>query len=351
MDNNSGQASHDDDYDVIRRMVPFAERQEEHLLMEAKKNGNYYGAAFYYSVLEHRDKFEALVNVRDNMTSSSYYEYSILALQYAPSPRSATVLLRNLAENKHLLSCMSLAKYFLAEKSFDCALEVANIATDIDPSFTGVYQLLARYWLSRGCPTKALGMVGAALCRNGGQLDIVRLGQQILACDASAVMPSLNLRPVPIFYDIDYYITSFNGASVLDGAVHSLLSQYYPIQRLIIIDDGSTDRTSDLAASLEAADVFRHRENRGIPAGRNTAMRVATANWAGSISDDVVLEDDYLAYLCSELELAESETVGIGGAMREAVVDFFAGSNQFSSTENLWRRYFLAFAYASRRTR
>lgn len=36
--------------------------------------------------------------------------------------------------------------------------------------------------------------------------------------------------------------------------------------------------------------------------------------------------------------------------MREAIVDFFAGSNQFGSTENLWRKYFLAFAYAARRT-
>ena len=36
------------------------------------------------------------------------------------------------------------------------------------------------------------------------------------------------------------------------------------------------------------------------------------------------------------------------GRMREAVVDFFAGSNQFKSTETSWRRYFLPFAYAAR---
>ena len=36
--------------------------------------------------------------------------------------------------------------------------------------------------------------------------------------------------------------------------------------------------------------------------------------------------------------------------MREAMVDFFAGSNEFGSTENSWRKYFLAFAYAARRT-
>ncbi len=35
--------------------------------------------------------------------------------------------------------------------------------------------------------------------------------------------------------------------------------------------------------------------------------------------------------------------------VREAVVDFFSGSNQFRSTATSWRRYFLPFTYAARR--
>ncbi len=35
--------------------------------------------------------------------------------------------------------------------------------------------------------------------------------------------------------------------------------------------------------------------------------------------------------------------------MREAVVDYFAGTNQFMSTDKSWRNYFLHFAYAARR--
>ncbi len=37
--------------------------------------------------------------------------------------------------------------------------------------------------------------------------------------------------------------------------------------------------------------------------------------------------------------------------VREAMVDFFAGPNEFSSTEISWRRYFLHFTYAARRHR
>jgi len=37
--------------------------------------------------------------------------------------------------------------------------------------------------------------------------------------------------------------------------------------------------------------------------------------------------------------------------LREALVDFFAGSNQFGSTDILWKKYFLPFAFAARRER
>ena len=34
--------------------------------------------------------------------------------------------------------------------------------------------------------------------------------------------------------------------------------------------------------------------------------------------------------------------------VREAIADYFVGTNQFKSTETSWRRYFLPFAYAVR---
>lgn len=35
--------------------------------------------------------------------------------------------------------------------------------------------------------------------------------------------------------------------------------------------------------------------------------------------------------------------------VREAIVDFFFGKNQFASSDILWRKYFLCFTYAARR--
>ena len=36
--------------------------------------------------------------------------------------------------------------------------------------------------------------------------------------------------------------------------------------------------------------------------------------------------------------------------VREAIVDYFSGTNQFMSTESLWKKYFYCFTYAARRT-
>jgi hypothetical protein len=35
--------------------------------------------------------------------------------------------------------------------------------------------------------------------------------------------------------------------------------------------------------------------------------------------------------------------------VREALVDYFSGENQFMSTERLWRRYFSSFTFAARK--
>ena len=52
------------------------------------------------------------------------------------------------------------------------------------------------------------------------------------------------------------------------------------------------------------------------------------------------------------LENAKKKTVLKEVArLREVLVDYFVGSNQFKSSENSWRKYFLCFAYAARRNR
>ena len=88
------------------------------------------------------------------------------------------------------------------------------------------------------------------------------------------------------------------------------------------------------------------------------------------ITDSVTLEElkqmafiEQMANIGSEveraLELTDLTLESVSGfprlkelaRMREALVDSFCGSNQFKSSDELWRKYFLNFTYAARRGR
>lgn len=59
---------------------------------------------------------------------------------------------------------------------------------------------------------------------------------------------------------------------------------------VVVVDDGSDDATADLVRRLApTVVVLEHGDNRGAPAARNTAFRVAEAEWLLFLDDDVVV--------------------------------------------------------------
>jgi len=71
----------------------------------------------------------------------------------------------------------------------------------------------------------------------------------------------------------------YNGQQFLDDAVRSVLAQTFPDWELVIVDDGSTDRTGAIADRWAASDPrirVIHQSNSGLPAAaRNTGMAEA----------------------------------------------------------------------------
>ena len=84
----------------------------------------------------------------------------------------------------------------------------------------------------------------------------------------------------------------YNERDTILGIVEAVLSQPVQPVELIIVDDGSTDGTRDLLASLEGREgirVFLHERNQG----KGAALRTGVSRVAGSI---VLIQDADLEY-------------------------------------------------------
>lgn len=70
---------------------------------------------------------------------------------------------------------------------------------------------------------------------------------------------------------VSIIISVFNGEKYLAEAIESALAQTYRPMELIVIDDGSTDRSADIARSYKEV-RYIYQPHQGLPAARNRGL-------------------------------------------------------------------------------
>ena len=91
---------------------------------------------------------------------------------------------------------------------------------------------------------------------------------------------------------VSVVMATYNGEPYLQEQLDSIVAQTYPVHELIIQDDGSSDRTVDIARSYELrypfVHVFVNEQNLGFQENFRTAVMRATGDFVAlSDQDDV----------------------------------------------------------------
>ena len=94
---------------------------------------------------------------------------------------------------------------------------------------------------------------------------------------------------------VSVIIPAYNGAAYIARAVASALAQTHQPLEILVVDDGSTDRTADIVAAMPAPVRLIRKKNGGPASARNLGAREAKGNWLALLDADDLWRPEKLA--------------------------------------------------------
>lgn len=90
-------------------------------------------------------------------------------------------------------------------------------------------------------------------------------------------------------------IPVFNGERFIAEAIDSVRRQTCPVQEIIVVDDGSADRTADVLDKLGAGVTYVHQHHQGASAARRRGAALAGGEYIAFLDADDLWRPDKIA--------------------------------------------------------
>lgn len=107
---------------------------------------------------------------------------------------------------------------------------------------------------------------------------------------------------------ISVVVCTYNGRTTIQDCLRGLANLQYPNFEIIVIDDGSTDGTADVAKQYDVRLV--QTENRGLSHARNLGLELATGEIIAYTDDDAYPDPHWLYYLAHTFRTTDFVAVG-----------------------------------------
>lgn len=111
---------------------------------------------------------------------------------------------------------------------------------------------------------------------------------------------------------ITIIVPVYNTEQFLDKCISSIINQTYKNLEILLIDDGSIDRSGSICDFYKQKDAriqVYHLEHRGVSAARNKGLEILTGDFLCFVDSDDALEIDALEILLNEIEGIKADVV------------------------------------------
>lgn len=103
---------------------------------------------------------------------------------------------------------------------------------------------------------------------------------------------------------ISVIVPAYNVEKYIEECVGSIIDQSYKNIEIIIVDDGSTDKTGTICDKIaKTNDRIKviHQNNQGLSVARNNGIKAAFGDFISLVDGDDIVEDDFLQSMMSNM--------------------------------------------------
>ena len=98
-------------------------------------------------------------------------------------------------------------------------------------------------------------------------------------------------------------ILTYNGEELIEPCLKSVLNQTYPHIEILVVDNGSTDKTVEKVESQKSkVRIIENKQNLGFSAGHNVGIRESKGEYVLCLNQDVMLDKDFVKYAIEAME-------------------------------------------------